>query len=331
MGTKQLVFAALLCSAQVLLAQQKAYRYPFTAMGSSFEVVVVAGVDSSDWAWGKLLAAEGEIKRIEKLISSWDPDSETSRLNRLAGGDPVEVDQELSELIWRSVGIYGMTEGAFDITYAGMAHVWDFSAARRNEWPDSSLVDSLRQLVDAKSIQFLFDGKIGLEKEGMRIGFGGIGKGYAADKAAKLLQEQGVHNGVVNASGDIYAWGHDDKNRPWRVAVVDPRNKNKVRMWLTANRQAVVTSGDYEKYKVKDDTRYAHIINPATGYPVTGITSATVIAMRAELADALATAIFVLGKDKGLALIDSLNGIECIIIDDDGNIWYSKNISPQEN
>ncbi len=331
MGRRLSLFILSTAWALILTAQRQEYRRKFVAMGSAFEVVVVAGADSAGWATRQIELAENEIRRIEKLISSWDPNSETSRLNASAGGEAIEVDPELYQLIWRGAGIYQMTHGAFDITYASMAGIWDFSPEKANNWPDSALVDSMKQFVDATQIEFYNDNRVRLLQKGMRIGFGGIGKGYAADKAAELLQRNGVMHGVVNASGDIYAWGMDESGDPWRVAVVDPKDKQKIKLWLTADNQAIVTSGDYEKYKLKDGVRYAHIINPKTGYPVTGIMSTTVVAKKAELADALATAIFVLGKDKGLALINSLDGIECIIIDDNGKIWYSKNISQKGN
>ena len=328
---RKIVFLLFFIGAVGLHAQQIEYRKAFKAMGSAFEVVILAGQDSALWATSMVDSAETEIRRIERLISSWDPNSETSRLNQMAGREPIMIDQELADLIWRSVAIYKATDGAFDITYAGMASIWDFSPEKINQWPDSSLVDSVKQYVNADAISFYEDGKIALEREGMRIGFGGIGKGYAADKTAKLLRDKGVKNGVINASGDLYCWGHDESKRPWRVAVVDPKNKQIVRLWLEANNQAVVTSGDYEKYKMHRGKRYAHIINPKTGYPVSGMYSATVIAPSAGLADALATAIFVLGREAGIQLINQLPNTECVLIDSDNRMWTSANISVEKD
>ena len=143
------------------------------------------------------------------------------------------------------------------------------------------------------------------------------------------LRQRGIRSGLVNASGDIYAWGTDANGELWKAAVVDPKRKRKVRLWLDVKDQAVVTSGDYEKYKIKDGVRYAHIIDPRTGYPTTGVMSATVIAPKTELADALATAIFVLGVKEGLSLINRVNNTECIIIDSNNEMWYSKNVQAQ--
>ena len=316
----------MLLIATTLVGQNLDFRSQFKAMGSAFEVVVVAPKDSAAWANKKLAFAENEIRRIEKVISSWDPASETSQVNANAGTQHTVVGDELWQLTKRSLAISALTEGAFDITYAGMATIWDFDKNKRKRWPDSATVTAALPLVNFENVWLQTDSTITLAKTGMRIGFGGIGKGYAADKVSLALRTQGVKSGVVNASGDLYAWGTDAKGEPWKTAIVDPTDKKKVKMWLAISGQAIVTSGDYEKYKVLNGKRYAHIINPKTGYPTTGIMSATVIAPKAELADALATSLFVLGVDKGLSLINRLTGVECIIIDDANKSWYSKNV-----
>ena len=309
-----------------LFAQEQEFRSQFKAMGSAFEVVIVAPKDSANWAEQKLEFAKTEIERIEKLISSWDPNSETSKVNANAGLTHVTVGDELWQLTKRCLAISALTEGAFDITYAGMASIWNFDKKNRKRWPDSALVKEKLPLVNYENVWLQTDSTITLAKKGMRIGFGGIGKGYAADIVMLALRQQGVKSGVVNASGDLYAWGTDAKGEAWKTAIVDPLDKRKVRMWLAISEKAIVTSGDYEKYKLKDDKRYAHIIDPKTGYPTSGIMSATVIAPKTELADALATSLFVLGVDKGLSLINRLSGVECIIIDDSNEIHYSKNV-----
>ncbi|MCK5678978.1 MAG: FAD:protein FMN transferase, partial [Flavobacteriaceae bacterium] len=162
--------------------------------------------------------------------------------------------------------------------------------------------------------------------KGMKIGFGAIGKGYAADKAKKLLQEQGVKAGLINASGDLNCWGKQPDGQSWKVGITNPLNKNKIYSWFDIDDQAVVTSGNYEKYIKFNEKRYSHIINPKTGYPANGIASVTVFAPKAELADALATSIFVMGTSVGIDLIDQLKGVECIIIDDNNRIHNSKGI-----
>jgi thiamine biosynthesis lipoprotein len=160
----------------------------------------------------------------------------------------------------------------------------------------------------------------------MKIGFGAIGKGYAADKAKDLLISKGIVSGIINASGDMNTWGKQPNGNEWKVAITNPMDKNKVFALLPITNGAVVTSGNYEKYVIFNGKRYTHIIDPRTGYPSTGIMSVTVFAPRAELADALATSVFVMGKEAGLDRINQLPKIECIIIDDKGNISKSKNI-----
>ena len=314
-----------MCSS-VAFGERMKFRSQFIAMGSAFEVIIVANSDSADWANAMIDTAKAEIFRIEKLISSWDPNSQTSQINRQAGIDYTNVDAELYNLIQRSGSVSAFTDGAFDISFAALAGVWDFDKSQRKVWPDSSLINEKLWLVDYKKIWLVPETQVLLSNVGMRIGFGGIGKGYAADAVSLKLRFLGVRHGVVNASGDLQAWGTDENHAIWKSAIIDPENKKKVKLWLSLTNQAIVTSGDYEKYKMYDGKRYAHIINPKTGYPTTGIKSAIVISYKAELADALATSIFVLGVEDGLALINKINSVECIIIDDENKLWYSENV-----
>ncbi|MFT5723272.1 MAG: thiamine biosynthesis lipoprotein [Bacteroidia bacterium] len=162
----------------------------------------------------------------------------------------------------------------------------------------------------------------------MKIGFGAIGKGYAANRAAHIIQNMaGIVGGVVNASGDLMAWGENGKNDGWSVQIADPKNVGQVLGYLSVENSAVVTSGNYEKYFMSKGIRYAHIINPKTGYPTHGIKSVTVICPDVEIADALATSIFVLGDKEGLILINSLDNIECIIVTDSDELLSSNNLN----
>jgi len=160
----------------------------------------------------------------------------------------------------------------------------------------------------------------------MKIGFGGIGKGYAADKAKALLISKGVISGILNASGDLDAWGTQANGKDWMVAITNPLNKEKAFSWMPVKNSAVVTSGNYEKYVSFNGVRYSHIIDPRTGYPATGIISATIFAPNAEIADALATSIFVMGVDTGLDFVNQIKGIECVIVDENNKLHTSNNI-----
>lgn len=297
----------------------------FYAMGTAFEVTVVtqdfktaeAGID----------LAISEIDRIEKLISSWDPKSQTSEVNRMAGIRPVVVDQELFDLVRRSLKISKLTKGAFDISYASMDRIWVFDG-KEHTAPDSNDIAASVRLIGHDHVILDHDARsIYLDRKGMKIGFGGIGKGYAAMKASRMLADMGILGGIVNAGGDLYAWGESGKMEDWRVAIADPKQKGDMMAYLRLNDQAIVTSGDYERFITIEGRRYAHIIDPRTGWPASGLKSVSVICADAELADALATSIFVMGKENGLHLINQLKGIECLLIDDDDELHTSDNLN----
>ncbi len=303
---------------------QQIYKRTLKLMGSRFDITVVTKDQVT--ADNYIDIAITEIQRIEKLISSWDKNSQTSLINNNAGIQAVKVDQELFDLIHRAIGVSKITDGAFDISYASMDKIWKFDGSVK-EMPSSSIINTSVAKVGYKNI--ILDKEkltVFLSQQGMKIGFGAIGKGYAADKAKKLLIKEGVYAGIINASGDMNTWGKQPDGTDWKVAITNPLNKNNAFALLPVVDKAVVTSGNYEKYVVIDGKRYSHIIDPRTGYPSTGIASVTVFAPKAELADALATSVFVMGIKVGLNRINQLRRIECIIIDDKGKIHTSDNI-----
>jgi len=303
---------------------QHSYKRTLKLMGSRFDITVVA--NDSIQANKYIDTAVAEISRIEKLISSWDDNSQTSEINRNSGIKPVKVDKELFDLIERAIGISKLTDGAFDISYASMDRIWKFDGSM-TKMPSKEEIFASVEKVDYQNI--ILDKKnstVFLKLKGMKIGFGAIGKGYSADKAKSLLISKGVSSGIINASGDMNTWGKQPNGNEWKVAITNPMDKNKVFALLPITNGAVVTSGNYEKYVNFNGKRFTHIIDPRTGYPSTGIISVTVFAPKAELADALATSVFVMGKEAGLDRINQLPKIECIIIDDKGNITKSKNI-----
>jgi len=293
-------------------------------MGSRFDLYVVTQDSASADVWFNM--AIDETRRIEKVISSWDPNSETSLINKNAGIKPVKVSRELFNLIKRSLVISKLTDGAFDITYASMDRIWKFDGSMTEFPPPEAIKQSVSKVGYKNIILNEKKGTVYLTKKGMKIGFGAIGKGYAADMAKKMLMSKGVKAGIINASGDMNTWGKKPDGKPWTVAITNPFNKNKAFAVLPLTDEAVVTSGNYEKYVMFNGKRYSHIIDPRTGYPASGITSATVFAPSAELADALATSIFVMGTEVGIDRINQLPKVECIIIDDSGEIHTSKNI-----
>jgi len=306
-----------------LLAQRECSR-TLKLMGSRFDITVVA--DDSVMADHYINLAIDEITRIENLISSWDSTSQTSEINRNAGIKPVKVDFELFQLIGRALAISRLTDGAFDISYASMDKIWKFDGSMTSMPSDKEIETSVAKVGFQNIVLNMADTTVYLKLPGMKIGFGAIGKGYAADKAKELLMAEGVVAGIINASGDMNTWGRQPNDNEWKVAITNPLNKKKVFALLPITNGAVVTSGDYEKYVTFGGKRYSHIIDPRTGMPATGIISATVFAPKAELADALATSVFVMGIQTGIDRINQMPKIECVIIDDQGKIHTSGNV-----
>ena len=293
-------------------------------MGSSFEILVIC--ENQQKGDEAIAAGVAEIKRIEKLISSWDKSSETSAINRNAGIKPVKVSKELFDLIYRSIKVSKLTEGAFDISFAAVDKICKFKGSSY-EMPDSSTVKKSIDKVGYKNIVLdKNQSTVFLRKRGMKIGFGAIGKGYAANQARKILIKMGIKGGVVDASGDLITWGKNEKNNDWSIGIKNPANKNKIAGWLNVEKMAVVTSGNYEKFVMIDGERYSHIINPQTGWPAKGLTSVTIICPDAEVADALATSVFVMGEEKGMNLINRLKNIECFLVNSTGKVLKSKGL-----
>ena len=293
-------------------------------MGSDFEITVVAKTQLE--ADKQIAIAIGEISRIEALISSWKTTSETSNINKNAGVNPVKVSEELFSLIQRALQISNLTDGAFDISYASMDKLWKYDGSMTQMPSKEAIKKSVAKVGYQDIIVDPKNSTVFLKNKGMKIGFGAIGKGYAADKAKKLLISNGVSGGIINASGDINSWGSKPSGSSWQVAITNPLNKNKAFAMLPI-KDAVVTSGNYEKYVTFNSRRYSHIIDPRTGYPSQGIISVTVFAPKAELADALATSVFVMGVETGIDRINQLKTIECIIITDTGTIITSNNLT----
>ncbi len=293
-------------------------------MGVSFEITVVSGDEKK--ARGAIDDALAEIIRIENLISSWKKDSETSLINVNAGVKSVVVSKELFELVYRSKKISELTNGIFDISYASSDKIWRFDGSQ-TELPSSDLVEESIAKIGYHNIILNRDNySIYLKNKGMKIGFGAIGKGYAANRAKALLQSKGIAHGVVNAGGDLITWGKMKNNEDWSIGIANPKAKEEVMGWIIINDMAVVTSGNYEKFFTVKGVKYSHIINPKTGYPATGTKSVTIICEDAELSDALATSVFILGKEEGIKLIDRLKNIECLIVTDKNELVSSKGL-----
>lgn len=303
---------------------QHTFKRDVTIMGCKFDITVVALDQPS--ADGYIDLAIDEMSRIERLISSWDPNSQTSNINQQAGIRAVKVDVELFELIQRALKISRITDGAFDISYASMDRIWKFDGSMNTKPSEEQILNSVARVGYKKIILNAADTSVFLIEEGMKIGFGAIGKGYAADRAKALLKTKGVQAGIINASGDMNTWGKQVNGEDWKIAITNPMNPQESYGLLPLDKGAVVTSGNYENYAMIDGQRFAHIIDPRTGWPTRGIVSVTIFSPSAELADAIATSVFVMGIEVGLDRINQLPHLDGIIVDDQGGLHYSKNI-----
>ena len=295
-------------------------------MGNRFEFTVIAFNEES----GEIAidAAIAEVRRIEELLSTYKENSQVNEINRNAGIRYVKVDREVTDLILRSLKISAITQGSFDITYGSIdKSLWNFDM-NMTALPDKETALQAVRLINHKNV--LVDKEnsaIMLKHEGMRIGFGGIGKGYAADRAKQVLQSQGIRSGIVNAAGDLITWGTQINGSPWTIGIADPNKQSNIFSSLNISNTAIATSGNYEKYATINGKKYSHTIDPKTGLPVSGIKSVTIICPSAELADAMATPVMVMGVTAGLHLVNQIMMVSCIIIDDQNNIYTSKNIN----
>ncbi|MPS72346.1 MAG: FAD:protein FMN transferase [Chryseobacterium sp.] len=302
------------------------FKRPQKLMGNAFEITVVDRDETS--ANRHIDAAIDEMRRIERLLTTFNDESQTNLINRSAGIQPVKVDAEIFDLIERSIRISKVTDGYFDISYGSIdKSFWNFDRDMQ-QLPDPELIKDHLKLVNYQNIildpanQTVF-----LKEQGMRIGFGGIGKGYSAEMAKRLLRQRGVVSGIVNASGDLTTWGNQANGKPWTIGIADPDHSKQPFSYMNITDMAVATSGNYEKFVVINGKKYSHTINPKTGMPVSGVKSVTVFCPNAEIADAMATPVSIMGIDAALNMVDQINHLECVIIDDHNKIYSSQNIN----
>lgn len=302
-------------SAQVLRKQTT------TLMGTRWEISVVA--QDSALAAQHIDTVIAEVSRIERLISDWKPESQISQVNSNAGIRAIKVDREVYALTQRALQLSKLTNGAFDISFAAMDRIWKFDGSM-TEMPSA---EQIRKSVEKVGYQHIVLDSVNctifLKLKGMKIGFGSIGKGYAADKGRELLLKKGIKSGIVNGSGDMSSWGTQPNGKPWNIGITNPMDNNKLIKIIPLSDASVVTSGSYEKFVTFNGIRYAHIINPLTGYPATGLTSVTVFGPSAELANGFSTAMMVLGQEAAIRLLENFPEYRYIIITDQGKILSS--------
>jgi thiamine biosynthesis lipoprotein len=311
---------------EVMTIAPAIHRRVLKLMGNRFEITVVS--DNKSWATNRIEEAVTEIRRIERLLTTFNESSQTNYINRNAGIAPVKVDKEVFDLIQRSKKISRITQGAFDISYGSVdKNLWNFNK-EMTRLPDAATAKKMVHLINYENV--ILDEKecsVFLKHTGMRIGFGGIGKGYAAERAKIILKDKGVNSGIVNAAGDLTAWGYQPDGTEWTIGIADPDAVHHPFSYLSVTGMSIATSGNYEKYIMIGGQKYSHTIDPKTGLPVKGIKSVTIISSNAEIADAMATPVMIMGVKAGLDMINQVKGLACIIIDDDNKIFTSKNIN----
>jgi thiamine biosynthesis lipoprotein len=292
-------------------------------MGGRFDITIVAKDLLS--AEQNIDAVIAEITRIENLISDWKSDSQVSEVNQNAGIHPVKVDREVFELTQRAIQFSEVTHGGFDISFAAMDKIWKFDGSM-TAMPSAEAIKKSVEKVGYKNIVLdSVQSTIFLKLKGMKIGFGALGEGYATDKCRDMMLAKGIKAGIVNGSGDMSTWGKQPNGKSWNIGITNPFHLEKLLAVVPLQQDAVTTSGSYEKFVVFDGKRYSHIINPATGFPVTGLCSVTVFGPNAETSNGLSTSLMVLGKTAGLLLLDKYPDYSCIMITDDGKVVKSKN------
>jgi len=256
------------------------------------------------------------FRDVDARMNEWKPTSPLFAVNEAAGREPVVTPDDLRALLRRGIEIGELTEGAFDITWAALWGLWDFRAVPPRVPPADQIAQRVA-LVDFRSVR-IDDaaGTVFLPRSGMRIGLGGIAKGYALDRAAEVLRTHGVRDFLISAGGQVYAAGQRG-GRPWRVGIRDPRGpRDDYFAIVQITNLSVSTSGDYERYFILEGVRYHHILDPRTGWPARGLRSVSVISPDATLADALSTALMILGPQRGLKLAERLDDVEAVVVDE---------------
>lgn len=311
------------------------YQETRSYMGTLFRITVAMPGDARTTAGRETLkesrrrAAEAvragfrEVARLEALLSPYRSGSAIWRINKAAAGSPtrrVKVGQEVFNLVHQSLRVSRSSGGAFDITFAPLERLWRFSGPGRGQVPGPAALKQALGLVGFKHVELDYDTPaIRLKKTGMRLGLGGIAKGYAVDQVARVLRHRGLSHFIVDGGGDLYVAGrHPDRN--WRVGIKDPRKPSDYFASLPVTNKAVVTSGDYERYFMHRGRRYHHILDPRTGKPAAGLASVTVVARTGMLADALATAAFVLGPRAGYELLEEAESTEGLLVSVTGEV-----------
>jgi thiamine biosynthesis lipoprotein len=294
------------------------------AMGS--ELRLTAFTSDATAAATAFNAVLDEFDRLDHLLSVWKPGSDVQRVNEAAGLEAVHVGPDLLDVLEAARQVSEWTDGKFDVTFAALADVWKFDHDQDNTVPTREQIEARRPLIDYRNV--IVDrsaATVFLAQKGMRIHLGGIGKGYAVDRAARLLRNRGLTNFMIQSGGDLYVAGLLN-GQPWRLGIADPRDPSKTFGTLDLSDGTFSTSGDYERAFLKEGRRYHHLLDPATGEPARGCRSVTIVANSPLLADGLSTGVFILGPERGMALVERLPDVEAVIISSRNEVLVSSGL-----
>jgi len=322
-GSKLVLLIVSLLLAPTCNSAANWYQKTFQVMGTEAKVEFQA--DSKQLADKLIKEVVAEMNRIDHLMSPFRAESELSKLNQAAFGRPLQVSAEMYQLLELSIKYSKLTNGAFDITFSSLGYLYDFKKELK---PTQKEIDSLTSSIDYQSIVLLPETtSVKFKNRNTRIDLGGIAKGHAVDQCIKLLQTAGIKNAFVSAGGDSRVIGKKN-DRLWYIGIRDPRDSEKLIVNLPLEEVSISTSGDYERFFIKDNVRYHHILDPKTGDSARDSQSVTILAPNSTHADALSTSVFVLGPIKGLALINSIPNISAIIIDKKGKMSFTDDLVP---
>ena len=310
-------------SSQILGRDKCTATYDTILMGTNITITIKAYEEQKQIVEKAIDRAISQMENLVYLVSSWEPSSETSRINESAGTIPVSVDRRLINILLKSQEVSELSDGAFDITFSGVGKLWKLSP-ENPVVPSKDQIDQAKVLVNYRNLIINKDNNTALlTKKGMRIDLGGIAKGSVVDVGARSLLKDGINDFLINAGGDLRIHS-SSLEEPWSVGITNPRDPGGPVMAIAKlSKGSIVTSGNYEKMVEINGKRYHHIINPKTGYPVDHCISVTVVAPDAETADSFSTAFFVMGPEKGLELCEKLKDIEALFVDNNFNISSS--------
>ncbi|MCC7242326.1 MAG: FAD:protein FMN transferase [Acidobacteria bacterium] len=295
------------------------------AMGSSLRIAVWTA--DRDAAARSIEAVFVEFDRLEAALSTWRQDSDVQRLNEAAGHGPIAVGPDTRAVLHAAEEASRLTEGAFDVTFGALSDVWRFDHDQDNRVPSPDAVAERLPFIDRTAV-VVHDaaGTAEIRRPGVRIHLGGIGKGYAVDRAVGVLREAGFADFLIQAGGDLYAAGRRG-DRPWRVGLQDPRGRPDEHFaTIDLADETFSTSGDYERFFIQDGVRYHHLLDPRTGQPARGCRSVTILARSALTADWLSTGVFILGPEPGLALVESIPDAEAVVVTSDNQLRVSSGL-----